>query len=171
MNTSSHAILSLVIFNQKIRTQFTAAILIRAVLPDIRIFVFYFLMKFVYRLPEKQILSEVYYQPFWQAVVSTFHSIPLALLGILIGQIANWQVIEVDCTTKDKSAVNRCKTCFKTIAVQSTSAAVVCFPKVNLIPPKAAICEYPIANKIGLGLNFPLLQAAPALMPIPAKFN
>lgn len=97
MNTPSHAILNLVIFNQQIRTQSSPAILIGAVLPDIPIFVFYFLMKFVYRLPEKQIWSEVYYQPFWQAVVSTFHSIPLALLGILIGHIANWQVIEVGC--------------------------------------------------------------------------
>ncbi len=65
MNTPSHAILNLVIFNQQIRTQFSAAILIRAVLPDIPIFVFYFLMKSVYRLPEKQIWSEVYYQHFW----------------------------------------------------------------------------------------------------------
>ncbi|WP_413172507.1 hypothetical protein [Anabaena azotica] len=97
MNTPSHAILNLVIFNQQIRTHSSPAILIGAVLPDIPIFVFYFLMKFVYRLPEKQIWSEVYYQPFWQAVVSTFHSIPLALLGILIGHIANWQVIEVGC--------------------------------------------------------------------------
>ncbi|MBK1988622.1 hypothetical protein A0J48_013915 [Sphaerospermopsis aphanizomenoides BCCUSP55] len=95
MNTPSHAILNLVIFNQQIRTQSSLAILIGAVLPDIPIFVFYFLMKFVYRLSERQIWSEVYYQPFWQAVVSTFHSIPLALLGILIGHIANWQVIEV----------------------------------------------------------------------------
>ncbi|MBD2295769.1 hypothetical protein H6G06_20395 [Anabaena sphaerica FACHB-251] len=95
MNTPSHAILNLVIFNQQIRTQASQAILVGAVLPDIPIFVFYLLMKFVYRLPESKIWSEVYYQPFWQFIVSTFHSIPLALLGVLIAHIAHWQVIEV----------------------------------------------------------------------------
>ncbi|MCC5602955.1 hypothetical protein [Nostoc favosum] len=83
------------IFNQQLRTQASPAIVIGAVLPDIPIFVFYFLMKFVYHLPTRQIWSEVYYQPFWQAIVSTFHSIPLALLGILIAHVLSWQLIEV----------------------------------------------------------------------------
>ncbi|WP_353931137.1 hypothetical protein WJM97_00550 [Okeanomitos corallinicola TIOX110] len=95
MNTPSHAILNLVIFNQQLRNQASPAILIGAVLPDVPIFVFYFLMKFVYRLPEQQIWSEVYYQPFWQFIVSIFHSIPLALLGILISHLANWQIIKI----------------------------------------------------------------------------
>jgi hypothetical protein len=95
MNTPSHAILNLVILNQQLRTQASPAILIGAVLPDLPIFVFYFLMKFFYRLPEKQIWSEVYYQPFWQFLVSTFHSIPLAVLGLLIAHFANWQILEV----------------------------------------------------------------------------
>jgi hypothetical protein len=95
MNTPSHAILNLVIFNQQLRNQASPAILIGAVLPDVPIFVFYFLMKFVYRLPEQQIWSEVYYQPFWQFIVSTFHSIPLALLGVLISHLANWQIIKI----------------------------------------------------------------------------
>ncbi|MFN6517183.1 MAG: hypothetical protein RMY29_022115 [Nostoc sp. CreGUA01] len=51
MNTPSHAILNLLIFNQQLRTQASPAIVIGAVLPDIPIFVFYFLMKFVYHLP------------------------------------------------------------------------------------------------------------------------
>ncbi|MFM5980165.1 MAG: hypothetical protein ACKO9I_06380 [Sphaerospermopsis kisseleviana] len=95
MNTPSHAIINLVIFHQQLRTQASPAIIIGAILPDIPIFVFYFLMKFVYRLPERQIWSEVYYQPFWQFIVSTFHSIPLALLGVLIAHFGNWQIIEV----------------------------------------------------------------------------
>ncbi|AVZ30811.1 MULTISPECIES: hypothetical protein [Cyanophyceae] len=95
MNTPSHAILNLVIFNQQLRDQASPAILIGAVLPDIPIFVFYLLMKFVYRLPEKQIWSEVYYQPFWQGIVSTFHSVPLAVLGLLIAHFWNWQLIEI----------------------------------------------------------------------------
>ncbi|TVP60346.1 MAG: hypothetical protein EA343_17630 [Nodularia sp. (in: Bacteria)] len=95
MNTPSHAILNLVIFNQQLRDQASPAILIGAVLPDVPIFVFYLLMKFVYRLPEKQIWSEVYYQPFWQGIVSTFHSVPLAVLGLLIAHFWNWQLIEI----------------------------------------------------------------------------
>ncbi|MDB9377717.1 hypothetical protein [Nodularia sphaerocarpa] len=95
MNTPSHAILNLVIFNQQLRDQASPAILIGAVLPDIPIFVFYLVMKFVYRLPEKQIWSEVYFQPFWQGIVSTFHSLPLALLGVLIAHFWNWRLIEV----------------------------------------------------------------------------
>ncbi|MCC5621762.1 hypothetical protein [Nostoc sp. CHAB 5715] len=91
--------LNLVIFNQQLRTQASPAIVIGAVLPDIPIFVFYFLMKFVYHLPTRHIWSEVYYQPFWQAIVSTFHSIPLALLGILIAHVLSWQLIEVGFTS------------------------------------------------------------------------
>ncbi|MDP5338887.1 MAG: hypothetical protein NWQ28_09975, partial [Nodularia sp. (in: cyanobacteria)] len=97
MNTPSHAILNLVIFNQQLRDQASPAILIGAVLPDVPIFVFYLLMKFVYRLPEKQIWSEVYYQPLWQGIVSTFHSLPLAVLGVLIAHFWNWQLIEIGC--------------------------------------------------------------------------
>ncbi len=55
MNTPSHAIFNLLIFNQQLRTQASPAIVIGAVLPDIPIFVFYFLMKFVYYLPTRQI--------------------------------------------------------------------------------------------------------------------
>lgn len=95
MNTPSHAILNLVIFHQQLRDQVSPAIIIGAVLPDVPIFVFYLLMKFVYRLSSQQIWSEVYYQPFWQGIVSTFHSLPLALLGVLIAHFWNWHLIEV----------------------------------------------------------------------------
>jgi hypothetical protein len=95
MNTPSHAIINLVIFNQQLRNQANLAILIGAVLPDLPIFVFYFLMKFVYKLPSQQIWSQAYYQPLWQFLVSTFHSIPLALLGVLISHIAKWPVMKI----------------------------------------------------------------------------
>lgn len=95
MNTSSHAILNLVVFSQQMQNQASHAIFIGAILPDVPIFVFYFLMKFVYRLPSRQIWSEVYYQPFWQVIISSFHSIPLALIGVIIAHVFKWQVIEV----------------------------------------------------------------------------
>jgi hypothetical protein len=95
MNTPSHAILNLVIFNQQVQNQASYAILIGAILPDLPIFWFYFLMKFVYRLPMSQVWSEVYYQPFWQGIISTFHSIPLALLGVLIAHLLGWKTLEI----------------------------------------------------------------------------
>jgi hypothetical protein len=95
MNTPSHAILNLFILHQQMRNQASPAIFIGAILPDIPIFVFFFLMKFVYRLPSQQIWSEAYYQPFWQAVVSTFHSIPIAFIGWLIAHFCGWKLIEV----------------------------------------------------------------------------
>ncbi|MBD2440317.1 hypothetical protein [Nostoc sp. FACHB-110] len=95
MNTPSHAILNLFILNRQIGTQVNNAICIGAILPDIPIFLFYFVMKFVYRLPSRQIWSEVYYQPFWQTIISTFHSLPLALIGVLIAHFCSWRLIEV----------------------------------------------------------------------------
>ncbi|MBD2209058.1 hypothetical protein H6G64_16085 [Calothrix sp. FACHB-156] len=95
MNTPSHAILNLVVFNQQVRNQASYAIFIGAILPDVPIFLFYFLMKFIYRLPSRQIWSEAYYQPFWQGIISIFHSIPLALIGLIIAHFLNWKLIEV----------------------------------------------------------------------------
>jgi hypothetical protein len=94
MNTPSHAILNLFILNRQVGIQANNAIFIGAILPDIPIFFFYFVMKFVYRLPSRQIWSEVYYQPFWQAIISTFHSLPLALMGVLIAHFCSWRLIE-----------------------------------------------------------------------------
>ncbi|MFN6572595.1 hypothetical protein [Dendronalium sp. ChiSLP03b] len=95
MNTPSHAILNLFIINQQLQTQANRAIFIGAILPDIPIFLFYFLMKFGYRLPPYQIWSEVYYQPSWQAIFSAFHSIPLGVIGIVIAHFLSWKLLEV----------------------------------------------------------------------------
>ncbi|WP_225896394.1 hypothetical protein [Amazonocrinis nigriterrae] len=55
MNTPSHAILNLFILNQQMRTQASGAVFIGVILPEVLIFLFYFLMKFGYRLPSNQI--------------------------------------------------------------------------------------------------------------------
>lgn len=68
---------------------------ISAILPDIPIFVFYFFAKFIYRLPEKQIWSEAYYQPVWQNLIASFHSIPLALIGWGIARYFGKSLIEL----------------------------------------------------------------------------
>jgi len=60
-----------------------AYIVVGAVLPDVAMFVFY-LWHLVLGTPESTIWSIEYYSPVWQAAFDLFHSIPLALLGILI---------------------------------------------------------------------------------------
>jgi hypothetical protein len=84
MNTPGHYILNLALLGKTISPQHHLAIAIGAILPDLPIFLCYFVAKFVYQLPENKIWSEVYYEPGWQNLVALFHSIPLALMGAAI---------------------------------------------------------------------------------------
>jgi hypothetical protein len=84
----------LAILGQNQRPQANLVIVIGAILPDIPIFIFYLWAKFIQRLPESQIWSEAYYQPFWQNIIATFHSIPLALIGWSIAHYWGWKQIE-----------------------------------------------------------------------------
>jgi hypothetical protein len=84
MNTPGHYILNLALLGKTISPKHHLAIAIGAILPDVPIFVFYFVTKFIYKMPEGKIWSEAYYEPFWQNLVALFHSIPLALMGTTI---------------------------------------------------------------------------------------
>lgn len=95
MNTPSHAVLNLFFLGRQPISQFNLAIFIGAILPDIPIFIFYAWAKLVARLPERQIWTETYYEPFWQNVVATFHSIPLALIGWFITYKLGWRTIQI----------------------------------------------------------------------------
>ncbi len=95
MNTPSHTILNLALLLDSQRSPATLPIVLGAVLPDIPMFALYFWAKFVRRLPERQIWSETYYKTFWQNITDTFHSIPLALLGVLIAHYWGWQQVEI----------------------------------------------------------------------------
>lgn len=97
MNTPSHAILNLFFLGRQNLPQANLPIFIGAILPDIPIFVFYGWAKFIARLPERQIWSEAYYEPFWQTVVALSHSIPLALLGWLIAYKFKWKIVQLFC--------------------------------------------------------------------------
>jgi hypothetical protein len=83
MNTPSHYILNLAFLGQVIKYQNNLAIAIGAILPDLPIFIFYFVSKYIYKLPEAKIWSEAYYQPGWQNFIALFHSIPLEIVGEL----------------------------------------------------------------------------------------
>lgn len=91
VNTPSHYILNLALLGKAIAPQNNMAITVGAILPDVPIFVFYLVAKFIYRMPEAKIWSEAYYETFWQNLVAWFHSIPLALIGAVIFYYLDWQ--------------------------------------------------------------------------------
>lgn len=91
MNTPSHYILNLAFLGTRFAPEANVAITIGAILPDVPIFVFYGVAKFVYHMPERQIWSQAYYEPFWQNIIALFHSFPIALLGLLICLFSGWK--------------------------------------------------------------------------------
>ena len=97
MNTPSHAIINLTLLSKPQLPQANLAIVIGGILPDIPIFIFYFWAKFIASLPEAKIWSEAYYQPLIQNLVAIFHSIPLAIIGLLISYYFGWQILQVVC--------------------------------------------------------------------------
>ncbi|MGK7874756.1 MAG: hypothetical protein AB4426_16065 [Xenococcaceae cyanobacterium] len=99
MNTPSHYILNLALLGKSIAPKANVAITIGAILPDIPIFVFYFVAKFIYKLPERQIWSEAYYEPFWQIIIALSHSLPLALIGLFISLYFGWKPGAIACVS------------------------------------------------------------------------
>ncbi|MGF1482104.1 MAG: hypothetical protein ACFB4I_21930 [Cyanophyceae cyanobacterium] len=97
MNTPSHWILNLALLGQAAAPKANGAIAVGAVLPDVPIFVFYLVAKVVYRMPERQIWSEAYYEPVWHTVVALFHSIPLALIGLALCAWSRWRPGVIAC--------------------------------------------------------------------------
>ena len=97
MKTPSHAIINLAILGKSQLPQANLLIVIGGILPDIPIFLFYFWARFVMRLPDSKIWSEVYYEPVIQNVVALFHSIPLAAIGWLIAYYFGWQQMQIIC--------------------------------------------------------------------------
>ncbi len=92
MNTPSHYILNLVFLGKTIAPNANIAITLGAILPDAPIFLFYFIVKWVYHLPEKQIWSTAYYSPLVQFWVSLGHSFPIAIAGLLLSIWFQWRL-------------------------------------------------------------------------------
>ncbi|MEL6494559.1 MAG: hypothetical protein AAFQ41_05470 [Cyanobacteria bacterium J06623_7] len=97
MNTPGHYILNLALLGTTLAPDRSLAIAIGAILPDVPIFIFYFVAKFIDKMPESKIWSEGYEQPFWQNIIALFHSIPLALIGVAIFYFLDWQVGMILC--------------------------------------------------------------------------
>ncbi len=90
MKTPSHCILNLAILGTVVPNG-NIAITLGAILPDLPIFIFYIVAKFLYKLPESQIWTKTYHETFWQDLVAFFHSFPLALLGLGTCLWGEWQ--------------------------------------------------------------------------------
>lgn len=91
MNTPGHYILNMAVLGKTIAPQNNLAIATGAILPDIPIFIFYFVARYIYKLPASKIWSEAYYEPFWQNTVALFHSIPVAIIGAIICYYLDWK--------------------------------------------------------------------------------
>ena len=91
MNTPGHYILNLALLGKTIAPKNNVALAVGAILPDIPIFIFYFVAKFIYKMPEGKIWSEGYYEPFWQNTIALFHSIPLALISAVVFYYLDWK--------------------------------------------------------------------------------
>jgi membrane-bound metal-dependent hydrolase YbcI (DUF457 family) len=95
VNTPSHAILNLAILGRKNQTQYNLAIALGGIIPDVPIFVFFLWARFIRSMPASEIWTTGYYQPFWQDVIATSHSIPLALLAAGLAHYRSWQTAEL----------------------------------------------------------------------------
>ncbi len=90
MNTPSHCTINLALLSRATTPHHNGAIALGAVLPDLPIFIFYFVAKYLQKMPERQIWSEGYYQPLWQNLVALGHSIPLAAIAAALCYYFNW---------------------------------------------------------------------------------
>ncbi|NJK39855.1 MAG: hypothetical protein HC920_20450 [Oscillatoriales cyanobacterium SM2_3_0] len=97
MNTPSHAILNLTFLGHTAYPRSNLLIVIGAIVPDLPIFLFYAWAKLIVQLPENIIWTEAYYSPWVQDIVAVCHSIPLALLGWLIGFCFKWSGLQLFC--------------------------------------------------------------------------
>ena len=91
MQTHGHYVLNLALLGKTIAPKHNIAITIGAILPDIPLFIFYLIAKYIYHLPEGKIWGEAYYDPDWQNIFAISHSIPLALIGFVIFWCLDWK--------------------------------------------------------------------------------
>jgi hypothetical protein len=88
MNTPAHVVINLVILSRPGSTRGNIAIFSGALLPDIPIFIFYFVERFILGTPEREIWNQSYYYGGWQYFIDVFNSVPL----MFIGGVLAWQL-------------------------------------------------------------------------------
>lgn len=83
MNTPTHAVFNIAVLGRRSANAARLAAL-GGVLPDLPIFIFYFVDKFWFHQPEELIWSHDYFASAWQPVIDTLHSFPLILLTLAL---------------------------------------------------------------------------------------
>jgi hypothetical protein len=91
MNAPGHYLLNLALLGKINAPNYNVAVTLGAIVPDAPIFIFYLVAKFIYKLPERQIWSQTYYEPFWQNFVAWFDSFPIATIAIGVCFYFGWQ--------------------------------------------------------------------------------
>lgn len=84
MNSPAHTVINLALLGRNVPKRYVPPIVIGSILPDLPIFIFYFIQKIIFRATEKGIWSEAYFNPLWQNIFDLFNSIPLICLGLLV---------------------------------------------------------------------------------------
>lgn len=84
MHTPSHLILNLAALRRPVSPAMTWPILAGALIPDAALFVFYGWAR-GQRLPAQTIWGDAYYSQPWQDIFAVGNSIPLGLLGVVLG--------------------------------------------------------------------------------------
>ncbi|MBP0022121.1 MAG: hypothetical protein J7647_31765 [Cyanobacteria bacterium SBLK] len=101
MNTPGHYVLNLAllgkVFNPQEKAKAKIAITIGSMFPDVPIFVFYLVTKFIQRLPESQIWNEAYYDPSWHNFIALSHSIPVTAIAVALCLYFRWKIAALFC--------------------------------------------------------------------------
>ena len=95
MNTPAHLMINLFVLGRKETPRHHSVILAGAFLPDVPMFLFYFVEKVVLRVPEYLIWSRDYYLPSWQNFIDCFNSLPLIAVGLLISLIGKQRAAQL----------------------------------------------------------------------------
>ena len=92
MNTPSHYVINLALLGNTVAPNANIALTLGAIMPDAPIFIFYFVAKWIYKMPEQKIWSEAYFSPPVQFWVSLGHSFPVAIAGLLLSIYFQWRL-------------------------------------------------------------------------------
>lgn len=82
MNTPSHVVYNLLALGRRDRAGIILPVVVGAFLPDLPIFMLYFVEKVIRNTPERVIWRETYFSDFWQNWIDVLHSFPLDLMGL-----------------------------------------------------------------------------------------
>jgi len=97
MNTPAHLILNLTVLGKQDTEKYLLPVLLGALLPDLPMFVFYFVERVVLGTPNQLIWREAYFEPTWQNFIDSFNSIPIIALAFGYAWLAKNRFVMLLC--------------------------------------------------------------------------